>query len=148
MPVATYQGFCQEAGRFGGVQESADVWSFDLQGKAEGRSQVVFVFHEVMPPDLEFLQVKSVFAQIAAVDCAKVLKGFGQLNVGAIGYSPNFDDQGNEVDGFLTIASSFPLPALDLSDPTWFFLYLNLVAQAADALGERVTGSAELSGSS
>jgi hypothetical protein len=142
--VATYQEFCGNAGRFGGTQVSEDVWRFDLQGKGDGRNQKVFVFHEVMPPDLEFLQVKSAFAMIGSVDCTEVIKNYGDLNIGAIGYNPNFDEQGNPRDGFLTISSSFPLPVLDLSQPSWFFLYLNLIARASDSLEQQFMGRAGL----
>lgn len=136
--MATYHEFCGLAGRFGGTQLTEDVWKFDLQGRGEGRAQKVFVFHEVMPPDFEFLQVKSAFAQIAAVDCEQVIKGFGQLDVGAIGYNPASDAQGNPIDGFLTISSSLPLAVIDLSDPTWLFLYINVLGQAADNLEQQL----------
>jgi hypothetical protein len=140
--VATYREFCGHAGLFDGVQVGEDVWSFELPGTGEDRTQRVFVFHETMPPDLEFLQVKSAFTLIDSVDCAQVIKDFGQLNVGAIGYNPNFDAQGNEVDGFLTITSSFPLLVLDFTEPSWFFLYLRLVARAADTLEQRLSDGA------
>lgn len=138
--MASWYEFCGLAGRFGGNQVGEDAWRFDVQGRGEGRTQKVFVFHEIMAPDFEFLQVTSAFAPIASVDCAQVLRGFGQLNVGSIGYNPTFDDQGSPTDGFLTIRSSFPLLAVDLTEPTTFFLYLNVLGQAADNLEQQLFG--------
>lgn len=136
--MATYHEFCGLAGRFGGRQLGADVWIFDLQGRGEDRAQKVAVFYEVMPPGgIEFLQIKSAFALISSVDCEQIIKEFGQLNVGAIGYNPRSDSQGNPVDGFVTISSSFPLAAIDLDDATSFFLYLHLLGQAADTLEQK-----------
>jgi hypothetical protein len=110
-------------------------WLFELLGVEEGdRTQKVFVFYELMRPDFEFVQIKSPFAPIRDVDVARTLKSFGQLNVGAIGYSPIYDSDGRETDGFLNIATSIPLRSLDLSDPTPFLLYLHILARAADNL--------------
>jgi hypothetical protein len=144
--VATWHEFCGLAGSFGGEQVGENAWRFDVQGRGEGRTQKVLVFREVMQPDFEFIQVKAAFVMIETVNCAEVLKAFGQLLVGAIGYSPGFDANGNQTDGFLNISTSIPLAALDLSEPTVFFLYLNVLAQGADNLEQQLSapGSPDL----
>jgi hypothetical protein len=144
--MATWHEFCGLAGTFGGEQVGENAWRFDLQGRGEGRTQKVFVFREVLQPDFEFIQLKSAFVMMEMVNCAEVLKAYGQLNVGAIGYSPRFDANGNQIDGFLNISTSIPLAALDLSEPTVFFLYLNVLAQAADNLEQQLSapGSTDL----
>ncbi len=136
--MATWAEFCGLAPAFGGTQSSGTAWMFQVKGKGEHRSQKVFVFYELMQPDMEFLQVKCAFVRIAEVDCEAVLKGLGQLLVGAIGYSPAWDPDGKEIDGFLNITTSIPLSTLDLSNPTPFFLYLNVVAQSADDIEQRI----------
>ena len=139
--MASWYEFCGVAGRFGGTQISETAWRFDVQGRGEARTQRVFVFHEIMKPDFEFIQVKSAFVMMDEVDCEQVLKGLGQLQVGAIGYSPRFDEAGNPVNGFLNITSSIPLLSLDLSEPSWFFLYLNVLGQASDDIEQRLAAS-------
>lgn len=136
--MATWNEFCSVAPTFGGTQSSGTAWMFHLQGKGEHRSQKVFVFYELMQPDFEFLQVKSAFVRIAEVDSEAILKGLGQLLVGAIGYSPAWGSDGNEIDGFLNITTSIPLRTLDLSDSTSFFLYINVLAQSADDIEQRI----------
>ncbi len=138
--MATWLEFCGLAGRFGGKQLGETAWVFELQSDGEGQLQRVFVFHELMKPDFEFIQVKSPVVPINEVDTEQVLKAFGQLNVAAIGYSPNFDAAGNPIDGFLTLSTSIPLAGLDLSDGTSFFLYLNVVARAAGDMARRIRG--------
>lgn len=136
--MATYSEFCDLADRFGGVQANADVWQFDIPCGGNERTQKVFVIHEITPPDFEFLLVKSSFAAIAAVDCSDLLKDFGQLNVGAIGYNPVCDSRGNPVAGLLTLSSSIPLAICDLADPTPFFLYLHIFGRAADTIEQKL----------
>jgi hypothetical protein len=70
----------------------------------------------------------------AGRDVCAHLKRFGQLNAGAIGYSPIYGSDGSETDGFLNMSTSIPLRSLDLSDPTPFLLYLHILARAADNL--------------
>lgn len=134
--MATWDEFSALAGRFGGTRLSENAWSFDLQGKGEDRVQKTFVFHETIAPDFEMLRVASAFAPIGVVDCAQVLKGFGQMHVGAIGFTPVGDPA---VEGLLTLVTSIPLACLDLSRPLVFMLYLNIFAQAADNVEQRVS---------
>ena len=136
--MATWDEFCTLAGMFGGVQKTETAWQFELQGKAESRVQKVWVFREVLPPDFEIIQVRSAFAMLDQLDAESVLKNLGQLQVGAIGYTPRSDSP-DASDGFLSLSSSMPLGALDLSAPKWFFLYLNLMAQAADDIEHRIS---------
>ena len=139
--MATWLEFCGLAGAFGGKQVGEKAWMFEVEGSGPDRTQKVFVFHEVMPPDFEFLQFKSAYPMIEAVNSEQVLKESGQLVVGSIGYSPRFDAVGNAFDGFLNLSTSVPLAALDLSEPVPVFLYLNILAQAADNLEQRLSGS-------
>jgi hypothetical protein len=138
--LATWDELCDVAGKFGGARVRDTAWRFDVEVHGEGRSQNVFVFYEVLKPDLEFIKIASAFAAIDAVDCAAVMKAFGQLTVGSIGYSPRFDAAGNPVDGFLTLSASLPLATLDLSAPMQFMLYLNVLARAADTIERQVNG--------
>lgn len=138
--MAHYEQFCEIAASFGAERLSPDVWRFGLPGRETERTQDVFVFREVMPPDMEFLHVKSAFAPLAGTNCDQVLRNFGQMTVGFIGHNPVFDDQGNQEDGLLTLGTSLPLAALDLTDPLPFLLYLNILGRAADGLEQMVVG--------
>jgi hypothetical protein len=144
--MATWTEFCGLARGFGGDQLGEDVWRFDVQGRGETRTQKVMVIHEVMPPMLEFIEVQAGFAMIDAVDCEDVLKRYGALHVGAIAYTPRYAADGAATNGFLSVKTSIPLGALDLSDPTTFFLYLNVLGQAADQLEQEfgTPGSSDL----
>ena len=142
--MATWEEFCGVAGRLGGTRLSDSAWRFDVEVHGQDRAQKVFAFYEVMQPDFEFIKITSAFADIGAVDSAAILKAFGQLNVGSIGYMPRFDAGGNPIDGFLTLSASFPLVTLDLSEPTQFLLYLNLLARAADTIERQVSGSGSI----
>jgi hypothetical protein len=99
--VGTWQEVCAIARKFGAQQLNDTAWLFQLQVAEEGRLQKVFVFYEFMRPDFEFMQIKSVFGPIQEVDLKKVIKGLGQLQVGAIGYSPLRANDGSEIDGML-----------------------------------------------
>jgi hypothetical protein len=132
--MGTWRDVCTIAVQFGARQLNDTGWLFELQGAAEDRTQKVFVSYELMQPDFEFVQIKSPFAPMRDVDVARTLKSFGQLNAGAIGYSPIYDSDGRETDGFLNITTSIPLRSLDLSDPTPFLLHLHILARAADNL--------------
>ena len=137
--MATWHEFCGLARRFGGKQLNETGWMFDLQGCEAGRSQKVFVSYELMKPNFEFIQVRSAFVLINEVDTEQVLKRVGQLQAGSIGYSPLFDRHGNPIDGVLNISSAIPLAVLDLSEPTWFILYLNILARTADGIEQRIS---------
>jgi hypothetical protein len=137
--MASWYEFCNLARNFGGKQLNDNGWLFEVQGHTDDRTQKVFVFREVMQPDFEFIQLTSAFALIRTVDCEKVLKAFGRLNAGAIGYSSLSDANGNETDGVLNLTTSIPLAALDLSNPGIFFLYLNIFGQAADNIEDQVS---------
>ena len=138
--MADYQQFCAVASSFGAEQLNPDVWRFELPGRDAERTQDVFVMRELMPPDLEFLQIKSAFAPLEETDCAQVLRHFGQMTVASIGHNPLYDDQGNQEDGLLTLASSLPLAVLDLTNPLAFMLYLHVLARAADGLEQQLRG--------
>jgi len=144
--MATWQDFCAIAPMGGGRELSPTAWLFELPGNGEGRSQKVFAFHEVIKPDFGVIRVSSAVAHIADVDVEKVIRSFGQLLAGGIGYAPMFDDDASPVDGFLNVVSSIPLAALDLSDPKPFLLYLFIVARAADDTEQKISslGTADL----
>ena len=137
--MASWQDFCTVAPTAGGEQLSPTAWVFELPGIGEGRTQRVFVFHEVIQPDFGMIKVSSPVALIVDVDPEKVLKSFGQLIAGGIGYSADVDDDGRQGDGFLTIGTSVPLGALDLSDPRPFLLYLFVLARAADDVEQKIS---------
>jgi hypothetical protein len=139
--MATWDQFCAVAPTAGGKELSPAAWVFDLPGVDEGRTQKVFVFYEVIQPAFGIVRVSSPVAAIADVDVESVLKSFGQLLVGGIGYSPDFADDGHSFGGFLTIASSVPLAALDLSDATQFLLYLFILAKAADDVELKISST-------
>lgn len=128
----------------GGNQLGPGAWAFELPGVDEGRTQKVFVFYEVIKPDFEIIRVSSPVSAIADVDAASVLRSFGQLLVGGIGYSPDADDDGRDSGGFLTIATSVPLAALDLSNPTPLLLYLFVLAKAADDVELKISPTGPL----
>ena len=132
--VAAWDEVCAGVGLLGGRQVNEDACWLELPGEREGRVQRVFVSREVIQPSLEVVQVKVAFVQINDVDVEKVVKRFGQLLAGAIGYAPLFDDAGNPIDGLLTLSTSMPLAALDLSNPTPFLMYLGIMAKAADTI--------------
>jgi hypothetical protein len=130
--MGTWQEVCAIARKFGAQQLNDTAWLFQLQVAEEGRLQKVFVFYEFMRPDFEFMQIKSIFGPIQEVDLKKVIKGLGQLQVGAIGCSSIYANDGSEIDGMLNITTSIPLRPFDLSDPTIFIVYLHILARAAD----------------
>ncbi len=130
--MGTWQEVCAIARNFGAQQLNDTAWLFQLQVTEEGKLQKVFVFYELMPPDFEFMQIMSAFGPIQEMDLKKVIKRLGQLQAGAIGYSPFRADDGSEIDGMLNITTSIPLRPFDLSDPTVFIIYLHILARAAD----------------
>ncbi|MDQ6944923.1 MAG: hypothetical protein M3256_01340 [Actinomycetota bacterium] len=139
--MATWQEFCGLAERFGGEKLNETAWRFELAIPNENRVQTVFVFYEMMRPDFEVIQVKSAFVVLSQLDLdlPTLLQTCGQMQVGAIGYSPTFEDDGSVKDGILNISTSIPLAALDLSDAVPFFLYLNILGQAADSLERKAS---------
>jgi hypothetical protein len=139
--MSTWQEVCAIASRFGARQLNDTAWLFELPGAGEGRVQKVFVFYELLLPDFEFVQVKSAFAPIREVDVDRVIRSLGQLQVGAIGYTPFRADDGSELDGMLYITTSIPLRSFDLSDPTTFLMYLHILARAADDIGGKVASA-------
>ncbi len=52
-----------------------------------------------------------------------------------------FDAAGNTIDGMLTLSTSIPLVGIDLSDPSWLLLYINVLGQAGDGLGNQMVTS-------
>ena len=131
--MGTWNEFCSKAEGLGGQKRSDAAWAFLLPGAAEGRTQQVFVFHEVMGKDFEVIQVRSAIVPIDFVNTDAVIQTFGQLLAGAIGYTPVTDSP-----GLLTLSTSMPLGALDFSDPTPFFVFLHLFAAAADTVEQQV----------
>jgi hypothetical protein len=132
--MGTWPEVCAIAKQSGARQLNDTALLFEVQGAEHGSVQKVFVFHEVMQPDFEFLQIQSAFASIQDVDVEKVIKDLGKLQVGAIGYSPFYDDDGDEIDGVISITTSIPLSPFDLSDPTPFLIYLHILAKAANTI--------------
>ena len=129
------------AGSFGAKQLNPTLWQFGVPARAGDREHEVFVSYEVMQPEFEFLQLKSALVRVSEVDCGQVLRSFGQLLVGAIGYQPMFDANGNAFDAMVMLSSSFPLAGINLSEPTWLLLYINVLGQAADGLGQQMAVS-------
>lgn len=136
--MATLQQFQNAMSRFG-EQLSPDVWRVDVPGRGPGRNQKVFVFRELIPPDLDVIKIVSSVAPIALVDPGAVLRAHGLLNVAAFGHNPDYDAEGNPSDGVLTLSTSMPLGGMDLTEPSWFHLYVYLVGQAADKLDQQVS---------
>lgn len=139
--MATWAEFSELAGRFGARQLNSTLWQFGVPSRSGDHEHEVFASHEVMQPDFEFLQLKSGLVRISEADCEQALKAFGQLLVGAIGYQPIFDANGNNFDAMLTLSTSIPLAGIDLSEPTWLLLYINVLGQAGDGLGKQMAPS-------
>ena len=136
--MATWEEFGALAQQIGGDRLSDHTWMFTLPGDGEKRVQKTFVFHELIKPNIEVIKIASAFARLADVDPEKVLTDFGRLTVGAIGYTP-LPDGG----GFLGLATSIPLAALDLSSPAQFLVFVNLIARAADSIEQQLGGSGD-----
>jgi hypothetical protein len=68
-----------------------------------GRKQRVFIQREVVPPDLEFVHLRSAVGMLTAVDLPAAVKRIGQLVVGGLGYLPH--DAG---EGILSLDVKFP----------------------------------------
>jgi hypothetical protein len=118
---------------------SDDVWFLELRGRDESRTQRIAVIREVMAPDMEFLQLKSAFALLEEVDAADVIRRYGQMLAGAIGFTPLGSENGGPHNGMLHLVTNVPLACLDLADPHAFLLYLSIFAQAADQMENQVS---------
>ncbi len=136
--MATWTEFCELAGSFGAKQLNPTLWQFGVPARTEDHEHEVFASYEVMQPAFEFLSLKTALVRVSGVDCEQVLRSLGQLLVGAIGYQPMFDAGGNTIDGMLTLSTSIPLVGIDLSDPSWLLLYINVLGQAGDGLGKQM----------
>jgi hypothetical protein len=126
------------AGTFGAKQLNPTLWQFGVPARAGDHEHDVFASYEVMQPDFEFLQLKTGLVSASNVDCGQLLRSFGQLLIGAIGYQPLFDANGNSTGGMLTVSTSIPLAGIDLSEPSWLLLYINVLGQGADGIGQQL----------
>lgn len=108
------------------------MWVFDLPVADPSGTNRVFLSHEIVPPGFELARVNAPIAVINSVDADFAVRNLGQLLVGALTYSPRFDEGGTPVDGILSIGTVIPLEVLDLTDPTHFLLYLSLLARSAE----------------
>src|ERR1019366_2900846 len=133
--MTKWDDICRVASAFGATELSATAWMFEMHGSATAM-QKVFVSYEVMEPDLEFIQLRSPIAGIDGADCDAILGEYGQLLVGSMGYVPTWKEVGTEVDGWLALISTIPLALLDLSDEANFLIYCNLIARAAEEIGQ------------
>jgi len=66
------------------------------------------------------------------------MRSFAQVLIGAMGYQPLFDARGNSTDGTLSIVPSIPLAGIDPSEPSWLLVYMNVLGQRADEIGQQM----------
>lgn len=102
------------------------------------RTQFVFVSREVMPPMLEMMQIKAAFSLNGEVDLSGLVRQFGGLVVGSLGFTPTGDQHGG---GILALEANIPLTSFAVSDPINFLIYLHVFATAADTIERTIFGS-------
>jgi hypothetical protein len=132
--MATWREVNQLVDMLGGSRSSDTLDRVIVPGCEQEREQKVFLAYELMKPDFEFVKLASPVAMIDLVDVEPVVRRVGRLQVGCLSYQYVYEN-GKEVDGFLTLATSIPLVTLDLADSAAYFaLYLNIFGRAADTL--------------
>lgn len=142
--MASWSDVSAVAHKFGAQRLGDSAWLFEIQGTDESRQQKVFVNYELMPPDFEFLKISSVLTHVKGVDTREILEKAGQFQVGSLNYTPDFDEDGRITDGFITLGTTIPLALIDISDPTWFLLYLHILAHTADAQEQQFSALSKL----
>ncbi|MGH4024022.1 MAG: hypothetical protein ACRDRV_05495 [Pseudonocardiaceae bacterium] len=135
--MATWSDVSNMAKMYGAEQKSETVWLFNIQGTDESRRQDVYVSYELMPPDFELIKISSLVATLEHVDPGEIFRNVGKFQIGNLGYSPGFEREGGQNDGFITIGTTIPLAIINISDPTFLLLYLHILADLADALEQQ-----------
>jgi hypothetical protein len=135
--MATWKDVNRLVDMMGGSHPSDTMDQVIVAGCEPDRKQKLFISYEVMKPDFEFVNVASVFAMIDLVNVEAVVRRVGRLSVGCVSYQYVYEN-GKEVDGLVTLASSMPLASLELTDgangQAHFGIYLNVFGRAADTL--------------
>jgi hypothetical protein len=131
--MATWEELGNYLSQLGGRQPADTIWILKLPGSEESRTQTIGVSLEQISPDFEFIKITSAVAMITDVDMNEILRRYGQLLVGCIAYTPAATKDRPD-DGIVNLASTSPLAALDLRDPSPFLLYLHVLARAADTV--------------
>jgi hypothetical protein len=104
------------------------MWQVEMLVSGTDRAQRVFLMHEVLKPDMEFVKVTVPLGFSASVSAETIVHKYGSLTVGSFSYIQL--SQG----GMLFLGYSLPLQLLDLSDLNAFLLHLQLLANAADMI--------------
>lgn len=104
------------------------MWQLEPLVSGTDRTQRVFVMHEVLKPDMEFVKVNVPLGFSASMSAEDIVRQHGALTVGSFSYMQL--DRG----GMLFLGYSIPLQLLDLSDTNAFLLHLQLLVNAADII--------------
>ncbi len=132
--MATWKDMNRLVDMMGGSHLSDTMDQLVVPGCEPDRKQKIFIAYEVMKPDFEFVKVMSAFAMVDLVNVEAVVRRVGRLQVGCVSYQYVYEN-GREVDGFVTLASTTPLASLDLTEgQAHFGIYLNVFGRAADTL--------------
>jgi hypothetical protein len=119
----------------GAEQVSDSMWMINLDGCVEGRRQKVFLSRDVIKPDLAIIRISSAFGLVSELNIEAVLRGTGDMLIGGLTHSPYGDD-----DGIVSLGTSLPLMFLDLTEAAFFYVYLGILARAADRLEMQIFG--------
>jgi hypothetical protein len=130
--MATWGQIVSSIQAFPAQQLSDTMWSLEHFIDDTDRTQRVYLMHEVLKPDMEFVKIVSPLDSVPVPDIEATVRKPGSLTIGAFSYM-QFPGGG----GMLFIGNSIPLQILDLSDQQTFLLYLQLLAQAADWIKTR-----------
>jgi len=119
------------------AEEVSDgVLTLQFEGCEPNRSQKVFLFHDVLKPDLEMIRISSAIALASEINAETVMQGLGNMLIGGLSYSPYGDN-----DGIISLGITLPLMFLDLSESAFFYVYLGILARDADRVEQGIFGT-------
>jgi hypothetical protein len=121
------------------------MWKVPIEGADGSYRQEVFVSYELMQPDFEFVKIQCLLGTVGTVgSMPRFFAVAGNRQVGTIGFTPMFDDNGEFLDGALDIGTTIPLDVIDLSNSSSanrFALYLHVLAGAANSIEHRLNAA-------